>query len=121
MRAYCAFVLAALFAATAAPAAEEVGSLPKLRELLAQGYDEKASGELVMTRKLVPPMDQGIFVHRYYDPSCIRAPIATMQGGVDTCEIGDVWASKARFHRMAKGESEFVCILYGSGECHRVH
>lgn len=74
----------------------------------------------MMRRKLIPPMDMGICVHGCRNPSCIGAPIATIDGGSDSCKVKDVWANWARFQRMAKGEVEFVCILYGAGECYPV-
>jgi hypothetical protein len=120
MRACIILISATLWTSATALAAEEAGARVKLPELIAQGFEPKATGELVMARTLIPPMDLGIFVDGRI-PSCIGAPIATMQDRMDTCRVSHTWTDKAEFHRMVKGDVEFVCVLYGDSECYPVH
>lgn len=120
MRVCIILIFATLLTSATALSAEEAGGPPRMAELIAQGYKPEASGELVMRRKLIPPMDQGIFVRGYY-PSCIGAPIANMRDRMDTCQVDRTWTDKAKFHRMVKGNVEFVCVLYGDHECYLVH
>ncbi|KQQ89366.1 hypothetical protein ASF65_17365 [Aureimonas sp. Leaf324] len=120
MRVCVLLTFATLYAAVTALAAEETSAHPKLDELVSQGYKLEASGDLVMRRKLIPPVDIGIF-GKGRTPSCIGAPIATMRDRIDTCQVERSWTDKAEFQRMVKGNVEFVCVLYGKSECYPVH
>lgn len=110
-----------MLVATVVLADERREPKPKLIELINQDYIPKVSGKIVMRRKLLPLLDEGIFVYPYHDRSCIGELIVTIAGPVNSCKIGNAFAEEARFVRMVKGSVEFVCILYGPDECHRVH
>ncbi|EFG2885640.1 hypothetical protein BO068_004830 [Escherichia coli] len=96
---------------------------PTSETLWAQGFKPVARGELTMERRIVPPMDSGIYAKG--DPICDgqteRLNMAMIDGIAPLeCAVRAVAVRYGNFVRMVRGAEEYVCIRDRGEKCHRV-
>lgn len=99
------------------------GSAKSVAALVDEGFLPAAVGDLIMERRIIPPMDTEIFVHG--DPQCRGSggePIfmASVYGSLRDCDVADVSVRHGKFMRMVRGAEEYVCVNDGASRCYRV-
>jgi len=111
--------VAAMLALPSLASAE--GAADSVDALVDEGFLPVAAGDLILERRIVHPMDSGIFI---LGAPCLKGEepvfMASMRASPLECDGSYVAARHGKFMRMVRGAEEYVCVHDGTAKCYRV-